>query len=59
MYTLSFRQDKKFDLPTEVYLPRPYKTVSIDGKYETEPLGNGCMLYLYTESGSHTLRVEF
>lgn len=59
VYTLTFRQDRAFGVPTEVYLPRPYKSVSADGKYETKPLGNGCMLYLYTEPGKHTLRVEF
>lgn len=59
IYTLTFEQNQKFDVPSEIYLHKPFKSIKADGKYVIDNSSGGMVLKLTTDIGTHKLIVEF
>lgn len=58
VFTLAYRQSRKYSVPTEVWLPCEPSKVEVPGEYTTEPSGEGVMLGLTTGAGVNNIRVE-
>lgn len=59
-FTLSFSQDKKFDVPTEIFIHKEIEKVETDGSYEIECIDeNAYILKLSTDIGKHTVSIKF
>ncbi len=60
-FKLKYKQDKKFDVPTVVYVDKKPKEIECDGKYEIIELpGNiGYDIEFITDIGEHEIEIEF
>lgn len=64
VFTLEFNQDKKFAVPSVVYLPAAIKEITLDGKelkkFDCENLSeNGaCDISFKTSTGTHKLQIK-
>ena len=60
-FTLKFRQDKKYDVPTVVYVDRKPKEIECNGKYNIIELpGNiGYDIEFETDMGENIIEIEF
>ncbi len=60
-FKLKFKQDKKFDVPTIVYVDRKPKKIECDGEYKIIELpGNiGFDIEFTTDIGQHEIEIEF
>lgn len=63
-FTLTFTQESAFDVPSVLYMHKPVKTLTVDGKELAVQLQNtttngGGDLLLNTEPGEHTVVVQF
>ncbi|MBR0535355.1 MAG: cellulase family glycosylhydrolase [Clostridia bacterium] len=60
-FKLKYKQDKKFKVPTVVYVDRKPKEIECDGKYEIIELpGNiGYDIEFKTDIGEHEIEIEF
>lgn len=60
LFTLSFKQDTDFNVPTEIFCHTQPKAVKTNGTYELEILDSGCcILSLTTPKGKHHITIEF
>ena len=61
IFTLTYEQDKEYNAPTEIYLPKAAKNITCDGEYTLEPMGESgaAMLKVSAGTGVHTVKVEF
>ncbi len=58
-FTLSFNQDREFDVPTEIFLNTEAENVETDGEYETEQLCEGAyLLKIKTGIGLHEVKIK-
>lgn len=59
-FTLSFKQDKSYSVPTEIFCHMPPKEITATGTYELEQLNRYCrIIKLITKEGSNTITVKF
>lgn len=60
-FTLSYKQDKVYDVPTEIFVHKPVKGVEADGEYTITPIENsqGSVVKLTTSPGEHTIKITF
>lgn len=60
-FEMTYRQNKKFDAPTEIFAHKPIKSVEVDGEYEIKPLdsGDGSVVIIKTGIGTHSVKIEF
>ncbi len=61
IFTLTYNQDKEYELPTEIYVHKPAKSIECDCEYMLEPI-NGCeasMLKITAEAGKHFVKISF
>lgn len=59
-FELCYEQDRVFDAPTQIYLPKKPVSVSADGEYELEKLDDceAYILKLFTETGNHKINIQ-
>lgn len=59
-FSLSFVQDGKFDVPTEIFCHKKPSEIASDGRYTLERLSAYTyMLKLFTEEGRHKIEIKF
>ena len=59
-FTLTYTQDKKFKVPTEIFAHRPIESVETDGKYEIEKIDDEVsVVKIKTGVGRHTVKIKF
>ena len=60
-FTLEFRQDREFDVPTVVFAHKEIESIETDGEYKIIPLGDTGRSHIefITGIGSHKIRVNF
>lgn len=59
-FTLTYTQDKKFKVPTEIFAHKPIESVETDGKYEIEKIDDEVsVVKIKTGVGSHTVKIKF
>ena len=59
-FTLTYKQDKKYKVPTEIFLHKPVESIETDGKYEIEKIDDEIsVLKLKTGIGDHTITIKF
>ena len=59
-FTLTYKQDKKYKVPTEIFLHKPVESIETDGKYEIEKIDDEIsVLKLKTGVGDHTITIKF
>lgn len=59
-FTLTYTQDKKFKVPTEIFAHRPIKSVETDGKYTIEKIDDEIsVVKIKTAPGRHTVKIKF
>lgn len=59
-FTLTYEQDKDFDVPTEIFAHKPIENIETDGEYEvTEIDGCSSVIKIKTDKGKHTVKVKF
>lgn len=61
MFVLTFKQDKEYNMPTEIFLHKAYKEIECDGNYAVELINTSgaAMLKITTTPGKHTVTVKF
>lgn len=61
IFTLEYSQDKEYDEPTEIYIPKEFKKLSCDGEYTLEARGeNGeAIIRISAPAGEHKVVIEF
>ena len=61
VFTLEYTQDKKYSVPTEIYLHKTAKSIECDGKYTLEAVSeNGsAMLKIISGEGKHKVKVIY
>ncbi len=61
VFTLEYTQSTEYSEPTEIYIPKQFKNITCDGKYELMPKGdNGeAIVKIYSEAGEHKVIIEF
>lgn len=59
-FTLSYIQDKEYDVPTEIFAHKEIESIETDGKYEIEQITDGAYLVkLSTDKGAHSITIKF
>ncbi len=59
-FTLSYTQDKEFDVPTEIFAHKQVESIETDGKYEIEEIAESAYIVkLTTKKGQHTVKIRF
>ena len=61
IFTLTYKQDKKYTVPTVIYVDRDFESMECDGEYKVNKLpGNiGSDIEIVTKPGEHTVTVRF
>lgn len=59
-FTLTYRQEKPYDAPTEIYAHQPIASVETDGTFTIKPLDEtASIINITTDIGLHTITVRF
>lgn len=59
-FTLSYTQDKEYDVPTEIFVHKKIEAIETNGKYEIEELEeNAYLVKLSTAEGHHDVKIKF
>lgn len=59
-FTMSFNQNKEYNLPTEIFCHTKPKAIKTNGTYEIELLSSDCcILKLTTSKGLNSIEIEF
>lgn len=59
-FSLSYYQDKKFNVPTEIFVHKPVESIETDGKYEIVKLDDeSSVVKITTGKGYHDVKIRF
>lgn len=59
-FTLSFTQDKEYDVPTEIFAHKEIESIDTDGEYEIEKIADDAyVVSLRTAIGQHNVKIAF
>ncbi|MEI6580080.1 MAG: cellulase family glycosylhydrolase [Eubacteriales bacterium] len=61
VFKLVYKQEKVFDAPTVIYVPKPFKSIIVDGEYTAEKIENSeaANVNIKTGVGMHTVEIRF
>ncbi len=60
-FILTYKQDKAYSAPTEIFAHKPVKSIEADGEFTITPIKNsqGSVVTLKTNVGEHTIKITF
>ena len=61
VFTLTYNQDKEYELPTEIYVHKAAKNIECDGEYSLDPIegSEASMLRITAGAGKHRVKISF
>lgn len=61
VFTLNYKQDKEYSVPTEIYVHKAAKSIECGGEYTLEPIGDdgAAMLRITAGAGEHKVTIKF